>query len=170
MAPSTAPPTLPPHDKRWRAATTETWAAWWAGDIASAWTPEDVQAARRLIVLVDDLHRTTDPGERRRLSGTIRTASRDLGLHTRKGRADNPFAPTIAQNRLLRAAAAQSDPGRRERTKLECRGGENEAVRSLYRFLEDDDFPHALMSWINHTAAAGSPAQGFTCGIYPAIV
>jgi hypothetical protein len=102
---------MPPG--RWRKATRDTWVAWWLTDAAAVWDAADAEAARRLIVLVNDLDRTKDPRERRRLAGTIRTASRDLGLHRRK--AKPATQPRPAPERAL--------PQPRRDPKAESRGG-----------------------------------------------
>jgi hypothetical protein len=70
---------------RWVKATTATWESWLAG-VGRGWTAVELDAATRLIEIVDDLNRTNDPGERRRLTATIRTGERDLGLRQLKAK------------------------------------------------------------------------------------
>jgi hypothetical protein len=70
---------------RWVKATTETWDAWLAG-VGKGWTPTELDAARRLIELIDAYNRSEDAREKRRLTSTIRTGERDLGLRLAKAK------------------------------------------------------------------------------------
>ncbi len=93
---------------RWRKSSQEAWLAWVATDVARDWTPADWKAAERLLRLVNDEARASDAGERQRLSTSIRTLERDLGLLRKK-------APRIEDERARRRRRrrfvdAHSDP------------------------------------------------------------
>jgi hypothetical protein len=77
-APARTPPPLP---RGFLKATTEEWGAWWRTPSARDWSDADVAAARRLIKLVDDVYRATDPNDRLRYERAVRLGSRELGLH-----------------------------------------------------------------------------------------
>jgi hypothetical protein len=77
------------HGQRsFRAATVRTWEAWWQ---AGGWDdPADVDAAHRLIRLVDDLNRATTPKERRLLTNQVRLGEGRLGLGKPTTKTDEP--------------------------------------------------------------------------------
>jgi hypothetical protein len=102
---------MPPG--RFRQATRETWGSWWIpGGEGWSWSPHQVDSAHRLIRVIDDLHRTGDVGERRRLTATVRTGERDLGLREKKPPAakDDPHAALRERNRRIRRERREQEP------------------------------------------------------------
>jgi hypothetical protein len=103
-----AVPALPPKRGRWLADTRRTWAAWHTSGSASLLDESGHTALTRLIVLVDDLGRATDPRERRLLGEAVRLQESKLGLgqplrtvpdpaHVAGGKADAATEPELSR-------------------------------------------------------------------------
>lgn len=64
----------------WHAETHATWLLWWASEAASQWVDADVPGIKRLILLVEDFHRTERPAERSVMEKEIRLQEARYGL------------------------------------------------------------------------------------------
>ena len=64
----------------WHAETHATWLLWWASEAASQWVDSDVPGIKRLILLVEDFHRTDKPVDRANFEKEIRLQEARYGL------------------------------------------------------------------------------------------
>jgi|SRR5271166_4164263 len=111
---------LPAKHGRWRAQTVKAWESWWESPAAASWTPAQVAAAERLLMLVDELAGSPDA----KLAKEVRLAEASLGLGKPPPKAQQRHRriaeqeDAMAEAKAVRAWSASGCTGPRPETPL----------------------------------------------------